>query len=370
VGAYVAQVDRVLAAGQGLFPASTGPGSVGGGGEPGLPSPPPKSGLNVGVSGAGEDYRQSWRGVAALDVQTTGSAADGKAENERGQAGATGVRQTAQSQAAAIAPATGSPAGVKLLVSSMDERLAAMQREIDTTKAQNRLLATRLRQIAAAYRTAASPMGGMGAMMSGRGGAPAGLGSLGGLGGGGMPNLGGLTTAPASALSRLSGMGNALAAGAAGGGPAAGMPAGGGPVLTRNSSPRDVAARIIWEAHRRKYSRDDAIAFVSTSMQEDGLDPDTVSPNGKWVGPFQQDAGYKGRYDPNENIEEFFNRLDTKRSSGGWSDNIWKNIFWLQQAPAASSADAAYATGRKGYLMEIQSRVLSATRLYNDLTAA
>jgi len=29
VGAYVAQVDRVLAAGQGLFPASTGPGSVG-----------------------------------------------------------------------------------------------------------------------------------------------------------------------------------------------------------------------------------------------------------------------------------------------------------------------------------------------------
>ena len=148
------------------------------------------------------------------------------------------------------------------------------------------------------------------------------------------------------------------------------MPAGGGLVLTRNSSPRDVAARIIWEAHRRKYSRDDAIAFVSTSMQEDGLDPDTVSPNGKWVGPFQQDAGYKGRYDPNENIEEFFNRLDAKRSSGGWSDNIWKNIFWLQQAPAASSADAAYATGRKGYLMEIQSRVLPATRLYNDLTTA
>ena len=165
-------------------------------------------------------------------------------------------------------------------------------------------------------------------------------------------------------------MGNALAAGAAGGGPAAGMPAGGGPVLTRNSSPRDVAARIIWEAHRRKYSRDDAIAFVSTSIQEDGLDPDTVSPNGKWVGPFQQDAGYKGRYDPNENIEEFFNRLDAKRSSGGWSDNIWKNIFWLQQAPAASSADAAYAMARKGYLMEIQSRVLPATRLYNELTAA
>ena len=84
MGAYVAQVDRVLAAGQGLFPASTGPGSVGGG-EPGLPPPPPKSGLNVGVTGAGENYRQSWRGVCALDVQTNGGAAAGKAENERGQ---------------------------------------------------------------------------------------------------------------------------------------------------------------------------------------------------------------------------------------------------------------------------------------------
>ena len=198
MGAYVAQVDRVLAAGQGLFPASTGPGSVGGG-EPGLPPPPPKSGLNVGVTGAGEDYRQSWRGVAALDVQTNGGAADGKAENERGQAGATGVRQTAQSQAAAIAPATGSPAGVKLLVSSMDERLAAMQREIDTTKAQNRLLATRLRQIAAAYRTAAAtaPMGGASAL-----GAMGGLRGLGGLGGG-MPNPGGLATAPMSAMSAV-----------------------------------------------------------------------------------------------------------------------------------------------------------------------
>jgi len=200
----VAQVDRVLAAGQGLFPASTGPGSVGGG-EPGLPPPPPKSGLNVGVSGAERDYRQGWRGVAALDVQTNGGAADGRAENERGQAGATGVRQAARSQAAAIAPATGSPAGVKLLVSSMDERLAAMQREIDTTKAQNRLLATRLRQIAAAYRTAASPVSGMGAMMGGHC-SPAAPGGF----GGGMPNLGGLASAPMSAIAGLSGMPGAV----------------------------------------------------------------------------------------------------------------------------------------------------------------
>ncbi|MDV3133299.1 hypothetical protein [Mycobacterium sp. 29Ha] len=365
VGAYVAQVDRVLAAGQGLFPASTGPGSVGGGGEPAVPPAPPRSGLNVGAAGAGEDYRANWRGVTALDAQTNGGAADGRAENERGQAGATGVRQTAQSQAAAIAPATGSPAGVKLLVSSMDERLAAMQREIETTKAQNRLLATRLRQIAAAYRSAA-PMTGMGgaSALGGMGGA---MGGLRGLGGGGMPNLGALS-APMSALSRLSGFGNQLASGAAGGGPAAGMPAGGGPVLTRNSSPRQVAARILWEAHRRGYSRQQAIAILSTAMQESGLNPRAVHPNGLWESIFQQDSSYPGRRDPNTNISEFFNRLDRKGGPG--STDIWKSIFWLQQRPGEPSADAAVANGRKGYLVEIQSQLMPATRLYNELTAA
>jgi hypothetical protein len=43
----------------------------------------------------------------------------------------------------------------------MEERLAAMQRQIDATAAQNRLLALRLRQVAAAYRVAAA-LGGAG----------------------------------------------------------------------------------------------------------------------------------------------------------------------------------------------------------------
>ena len=37
---------------------------------------------------------------------------------------------------------------MKLLVSTMDERLAAMQPQIDTTEAQNRVLALRLGQLA------------------------------------------------------------------------------------------------------------------------------------------------------------------------------------------------------------------------------
>jgi cell wall-associated NlpC family hydrolase len=106
------------------------------------------------------------------------------------------VALNARSQAAAIAPAAGSPAGVKLLVSSMDERLAAMQRQLDTTKAQNRLLATRLRQLAAAYRmtaTTSSLSRGM-PMLGGAGSA--------------MPNLGAFAGGPMGALSSLGQGGN------------------------------------------------------------------------------------------------------------------------------------------------------------------
>jgi hypothetical protein len=178
VGAYIAQVDRVLAAAQGVFPAAGGPGSVLTSG-PGVPAAPADSGLGVGASNAGDGYKRSWGAVSGLDAQTNGTSAAGAAEGQNGRAGATGVRQSAASSAAAIAPATGSPAGVKTLVTSMDDRMAAMQRQLDATKAQNQLLATRLRQVAMSYRSAAqaSPVG----MFKGLGG---------GMGGGGMPSMG------------------------------------------------------------------------------------------------------------------------------------------------------------------------------------
>ena len=290
--------------------------------------------------------------MTGLDGQATDSAGQGSVEGQRGRVGASGVRETARSQAAAIAPAAGSPAGVRLLVSSMDERLAAMQRQIDTTKTQNRLLATRLRQVAAAYRMAAAgrtPMGGLGVRSFG------GTGDLGGLGA--TPSL--------RPLSRT-GFGPLLAAGVPST-PAAGMPAGGAPVLTRNSTPREVAARIIWEAHRRGYSRQQAIAILSTAMRESGLNPRAVSPNGLWESVFQQDSSYAGRRDPNTAISEFFSRLGAK--GGPSSPDIWKSIFWLQQRPGEPSAEAAVAHGRRGYLVEIQSQLMPATRLYNELTA-
>jgi hypothetical protein len=106
--------------------------------------------------------------------------------------------------------------------------------------------------------------------------------------------------------------------------------------LSSSSGPREVAAAIIREAQRRGYSPAQAIAILSTGMQESGLNPKAVSPNGEWESIFQQDSSYPGRRNPNTAISEFFNRLDTK--GGSASPDIWKSIFWLQQAPGASPA--------------------------------
>ncbi|AON97311.1 tail length tape measure protein [Gordonia phage Hedwig] len=118
--------------------------------------------------------------------------------------------------------------------------------------------------------------------------------------------------------------------------------------LTMDSPVPDVARAIVGEAQRRKFSWTDAVAQVSTGLAESGLR--MVNNPAGWHGYFQQDASYPGRDNPNENISEFFNRLEAKKHP-----DIWKRIFWLQQRPGEPNADAAFANGRQAYMTEIQS---------------
>lgn len=136
--------------------------------------------------------------------------------------------------------------------------------------------------------------------------------------------------------------------------------------LTANSTPKQVAAAIIAEARRRGYSRRQAIAILSTAMQESGLKAGAHGGGGAWHGIFQQDGGYPGRDNPNLNIKAFFDRLGDSHG-GPKSPNIWKSIFWLQQRPGESSADIAFARGRQAYLREIMSQEEKATSMYNDI---
>jgi hypothetical protein len=59
---------------------------------------------------------------------------------------ATGIRDTARSQAGAIVPSTQGPEGVGLLVSTLDGWLAAMQSQIAATREQRMASAKRIRQ--------------------------------------------------------------------------------------------------------------------------------------------------------------------------------------------------------------------------------
>lgn len=139
--------------------------------------------------------------------------------------------------------------------------------------------------------------------------------------------------------------------------------------LTVNSTFEEVAAAILAETIRRKYSRAESVAALSTLIQESGLRM-VWSPNGKWFGYAQQDASYPNRMDPEGNLRGFLDGLDKKRRSPGASPDPFKNIFWLQQRPSDPSADVAYAKGRKAYYDEIRRHITVAERAYDRYTAS
>lgn len=346
VPAYLGAVDTVLGGGQRVFPAAPGDTTVN---APSPTVPPTPKGSGAVVKGAGSNGRKYQ--IRLVNNETTDSAANGAAGDARNKGTenrreAGGIRDNARTTGNALAPSANTPEGMRRLTGSMDERLAAMEQKLDTAKRQNTLLAARLRQLASAYRSnsssggSGSGLGNLGSMMSGQGN---------GGGGGGAPKIPGL-----SGLSGLSSLLNQRGSGKERPGESA-LPALKSGKLSLASSPREVAAAILGEASRRGYSRERAIAIVSTGMQESGLNPRAVGGGGAWHGIFQQDTSYGGRGNPNLNIHEFFDRLDAK--GGRNSRDIWKSIFWLQQRPGDASAEAAFANGRKAYLTEIQSQL-------------
>jgi len=212
----VAGVDRLLTRGHGLFPASGGEGGgvfAAGGGDAGAPVPPPPSGdsgLGAGAGGAGGVYKQAQSGAVGLDAESGQAADEGDAAGGQGRAGSGAVRDQARAQAAAIGPMSNSASGMRLMVSTMDERLAAMQRQIDTTTTQNQVLATRLRQVVEGYRGLSGMAGG--SPLAGLSGLP----MQGGSAGGGFGGLSSLAGIPGSLMSARWGSGAGGAASSTG----------------------------------------------------------------------------------------------------------------------------------------------------------
>jgi hypothetical protein len=242
-----------------------------------------------------------------------------------------------------LAPLAGTAAGQRALLTALRTRLAQQRALIAACRRRDARIAAILRALA--YRT---PHAGGGIPRYrpsfGSGGGPIGISSRG---------LGPARAIPATGVE---------AARVRPSRPV-GVPLG---ALSTDSPPREVAAAIIDEALRRGYSPYQATAILADALQESGLRPGAVSPNGLWESIFQQDASYPGRGDPNLAITEFFNRL--AHHGGPHSPDIWKSIFWLQQRPGEPSAEAAYANGRKGYLSEIISQHARAVAMFRGIT--
>jgi hypothetical protein len=155
VAEYVDGVDRLLTRAHGLFPAGGDGGEAipaGGGGASVPGTPAGESGLTAGAGVAGGVYQQTQPVVAGLDAAAGEAAAEAAAIGAQGHLGSGVIRDQARTEAAAIAPMANSAAGMRLMVSTMDSHVTAMQNQLSITDAQNQALTMQLRQVAASYR--------------------------------------------------------------------------------------------------------------------------------------------------------------------------------------------------------------------------
>lgn len=152
------QVDRLLAAGAGLFPDEAPAERV----EPvAAPTSAPQgtSGLAAAARQAGARYREIDSKIAELTASLDEAVKRAAAQAIQAGIEAKTIRVTASSQADAIDEATDGADGLGALVTTMDERLGAMADHITSTREQLRATAMQIRQLSAQLSAAARPNG-------------------------------------------------------------------------------------------------------------------------------------------------------------------------------------------------------------------
>lgn len=146
-------IDRLLGRGAGLFPAGKPDIELSGGEVVTAPEPTSGSALVESTGAAGSELARARSRMQRLGeesgqvVAATGETGlDGRNRAEQ-------VREVARKQVAAIMPLTNSAAGMRLLVSTLDTHVGALQDQLDATKKVNVVAAARLRELAAGYST-------------------------------------------------------------------------------------------------------------------------------------------------------------------------------------------------------------------------
>src|SRR5262245_42673665 len=148
VGDYMRQIDRLLSAGAAMFPDEQPAAAVEPPAHPRkVPAPDGPSGLAGAAEQSDTRYRDTDARIAELTDALDEAVKFAAAQALQAGIQARSIRDTAHSQAEAIDPVTKTSDGLGELVSTMDERLAAMADHIASTREQLRAAATRIRQL-------------------------------------------------------------------------------------------------------------------------------------------------------------------------------------------------------------------------------
>ena len=134
---YAAEVERILAAACAMFPTERGtppsPAGV-------LPTPVRSPGGPSELSSAADEAARAYHADQAKSARTVTGIdrvnAQARSIAAGGRDAAAAVRHAASTNSAAVMPIADTPEGVVLLVSTLDEYMAAMQIQIDDVKAQ------------------------------------------------------------------------------------------------------------------------------------------------------------------------------------------------------------------------------------------
>lgn len=144
-------IDRLLGRGAELFPAVEPDMALSGAEVVATPAPPSGGSLAANVGAAGGQLARARATVRRLDEQSAQVVAAAGQTGVGGRHGVEQLRAEARSQASAIMSMTNSAAGMRLLVSTLDQRLGELQQHIDSVKKAHVAAAVRLRELVDGY---------------------------------------------------------------------------------------------------------------------------------------------------------------------------------------------------------------------------
>lgn len=144
VHSYVAEVDRLLAAAVSLFPTEHQLAELHHDPVPSVELPVGGGGMAAAAEEAAQHYRADDARAAGLSEALHDAVKQVSAQARQDSASAVAIRQTATTDAQAVASEGAAPHNLVLLVSQMDDRLRAMQEQIDRTRERFEVAAQRI----------------------------------------------------------------------------------------------------------------------------------------------------------------------------------------------------------------------------------